>query len=206
MCVSVETKILWLKQRQSIDSKRAKMDGERNNIEPFTSIVTLKTCSIFWQAIVRAKNDGREKKRAREKEEEEEKAMPKLLWFFPPMVPSLPLSLCVCAFSSSFILLRNLFTVNVNELFAYENVIDLETCLLTAHSIFASLFGSHLIFLLYLLPKLVAISRVNDFNYVLICNTHVQFNSQNFLPNVNKRFHLTYQPYLDHVYSSLTTH
>lgn len=204
MCVSVETKILWLKQYQPIDSKRTKMDGERNNIEPFTSIVTLKTCSIFWQAIVRAKNDGREKKRAREKEEEEE-AMPKLLWFFPWWFP-VCLFLCVCAFSSSFILLRNLFTVNVNELFAYENVIDLETCLLTAHSFFASLFGSHLVFLLYLLPKLVAISRVNDFNYVLICNTHVQFNSQNFLSNVNKRFHLTYQPYLDHVYSSLTTH
>lgn len=96
MCVSVETKILWLKQRQPIDSKRAKMDGERNNIEPFTSIVTLKTCSIFWQAIVRAKNDGREKKRAREKEEEEEKAMPKLLWFFPWWFPvCLFLSVCV---------------------------------------------------------------------------------------------------------------
>lgn len=125
---------------------------------------------------------------------------------FPDGSQSASFSLCVCAFSSSFILLRNLFTVNVNELFAYENVIDLETCLLTAHSFFASLFGSHSVFLLYLLPKLVAISRVNDFNYVLICNTHVQFNSQNFLSNVNKRFHLTYQPYLDHVYSSLTTH
>lgn len=41
--------------------------------------------------------------------------------------------------SGFFILLRNLFAINVNELRTYENVIDLKTCLLTAHSLFASI-------------------------------------------------------------------
>lgn len=65
-----------------------------------------------------------------------------LLWlcivFFFLLAPTVSLSLFHFILVS-FILLRNLFTINVNELHTYESVIDLKTCLLTAQSLFASI-------------------------------------------------------------------
>lgn len=87
----------------------------------------------FWQAIVR----WNKKKKGRERKGGKEKNAPKLLRFFSYSLQSV--FFFFSFFSISSILLRNLFTINVNELFAYENVIDLETCFSDRSFVLASI-------------------------------------------------------------------